>query len=136
MTPYRIQKPLMTGRVVRVIAILFLVYTGLDLSMPQLCREEMGNRTMAQTAASTEDNSVDATRPFSAALGTEDYEENLPSEPPHSEEDCFCCCAHVLPGSAAALVAAPELATSFAPRQDSGLLSPPLKSPYHPPRFA
>lgn len=125
----------MRARVIRAIAILFLVYTALDLSMPQLCCEEMGIPTIAETAASAEDNSVDSTRLSDAALSANDYEESLPSERPHSDEDCFCCCAHVLPGSAVAVVAAPELTTSLAAQQDICLLSPQLQSPYHPPRL-
>lgn len=134
MTTYRIQKPLMRSRAVRLIAILFLVYTALDLSMPQLCREEIGSRTVAESAPLVEDNSGGAALLFSAAL-SEDYEENLPSEPPHSDEGCFCCCAHVLPGSGVALVAVSGSKIALAPQPELGLLSPPLQSPYHPPRL-
>ena len=119
----------------RVIAMLFLVYTALDLTMPQLCREEMGIPTIAETTPMVEDHSVEAPLLSNAAFDCEGYEENPPSQP-HSDEDCFCCCAHVLPGSAAALVAVPELATSFALQEAIGVPSPPLQSPYHPPRFA
>jgi len=130
------KNPLMRAQIVRAVAILFLIYTALDLGMPQLCREEMGMPAFAQTTASAKNNSVEATQLSDAALSTNDYEGSLPSETPHSDEDCFCCCAHVLPGIGVAPVAAPVLTTSLIPQQEPGLLSPPLQSPYHPPRLA
>ena len=131
----QIRKPLMAARLVRVIAILFLAYTALGLSMPQLCCQEMGIPAIAETSARAEDNSVDTTRLPNAALSTNDYEGSLPSERPPSDENCFCCCAHVLPGRAVALVASPELTTSVVAQQNIYLPSPQLQSPYHPPRL-
>ena len=131
MTSYRIPKPVMTARVVRVIAIMFLVYTGADLTVPEFCGEEMGIPRFAQTASSTGVRSE-------AAFATDASEsrQDLPPEPTHSDEDCFCCCTHVLPGHATAPVDVPELTSLFAPLRIIDVASPPLQGPYHPPRFA
>ncbi len=131
MTSYRIPKLVMTERVVRVIAILFLVYTGADLTVPGFCAEEMGMPKFAQTPSST---GVFSDNAFVAGAG--ESRQDPPSEPRHSDEDCFCCCTHVLPGDATAPVDVPELTSLFAPLGIIDVASPPLKGPYHPPRFA
>lgn len=131
MASYRIPKKVMTARVVRVIAILFLVYTGADLTVPEFCGEEMGIPRFIQATASTGNGSVVA-----FATGPTESRQDPPSEPTHSNEDCFCCCTHVLPGHATAPVAVPELNSVFAALRIIDVASPPLQGPYHPPRFA
>lgn len=131
MTSYRIPKRVMTARVVRVIAILFLVYTGADLTVPEFCAEEIGIPKFAQTASSTGARSNDA-----FAADASESRQDPPSEPAHSDEDCFCCCTHVLPGHATAPVDVPEFTSLFAALRINDVASPPLKGPYHPPRFA
>ncbi len=131
MTSHRPSKPLMTARVVRVIAILLLVYTGADLTVPQFCSEEMGLRKFAEASAST-----DIRTEAAFATGASESTQDPPSERTHSDEDCFCCCAHVLPGHATAMVAVPELNSGFPALKKIDVASPPLQGPYHPPRFA
>lgn len=131
MTSYGIPKPVMTARFVRVIAILFLLYTGADLTVPQFCGEEMGIPKFTQTIASADSSSRAA-----FATSEKNSREDPPSERSHSDEDCFCCCAHVLPGHATAMVANSELKSTLAALQKIDLASPSLQSPYHPPRFA
>ncbi len=131
MASYRIPKRVMTARVVRVIAILFLVYTAADLTVPEFCDEEMGFPRFAQTASSTGLRSEAA-----FASDASESRQDLPSEPTHSDEDCFCCCTHVLPGHVAASVDVPEFTSLFTALRIIDLASPPLKGPYHPPRFA
>ncbi len=130
MTSYRIPKPLMTARLVRAIAILFLVYTGADLTVPQFCGEEMGIPKFAEASAST---GIRTDAAFATDL-SESRQDPLP-ERTHTE-DCFCCCAHVLPGHATAPVAVPELNSRIRALPRIDLTSPPLQGPYHPPRFA
>ena len=121
----------MTARVVRAIAMLFLVYTGADLTVPEFCGEEMGIRKFVQAKSYTGFRS-------NAAIATDASEsrQDPPSEPAHSDEDCFCCCTHVLPGYATAPVALPDLNSVFAALRIIDVASPPLQGPYHPPRFA
>ena len=103
MTSYRIPRPVMTARVVRVIAILFLVYTGADLTVPEFCGEEMGIPRFVQATSPT----VNGDAAF--ATDASESRQDSPSDRTHSEEDCFCCCTHVLPGHATAPVAVAEL---------------------------
>lgn len=67
------------------------------------------------------------------------HEKSAPGEPsdqaPH-EEDCFCCCAHILPSLSLPLVGTSALKSPSALLAEDFHLSPPLLSPYHPPRFA
>ena len=93
MASYRIRRRVMTERVVRVIAILFLVYTGADLTVPEFCREEMGIPKFVSSSSSTDTGIGEAY----ATDTSESRQQDLPSEPTHSDEDCFCCCNHVVP---------------------------------------
>lgn len=131
MTAHKISKPLMAARVVRAIAILFLVYTAADLTVPQFCAEEMGIPRFAEASASS-----NTQRNAAIATGASDSRQDPTPEPTHSDEDCFCCCAHVLPGRAPALVSVSELNSVFATVKIIDVVSPPLQGPYHPPRFS
>jgi len=121
----------MRERVVRVVAILFLVYTGADLTVPQFCGGEMGIRRFVQAASSTGVGSEAA-----SSTDAGESRQDSPSEPTHSDEDCFCCCTHVLPGRAIAPIAVPLVDSVFAGPKKIDLASPPLQGPYHPPRLA
>lgn len=119
----------MATRLFRGIAILFLLYTGTEMTAPQYCNEALGliktSEVFARSAGSTlsaVDNQSEKDQPF----------ERYSSE----EEDCFCCCAHVLPAIAGVLNTAPQIKTYPIDPQTSGLASPPLQSPYHPPRLS
>lgn len=118
------------GRIVRAVALFFVLFTVADITLPQyFCGgEEIGGLPLAATAA-----------PETAGLGSDPGAEapspGRDSEAPH-EEDCFCCCAHVLPGLAITLVVAAELRSQQPPLGLDSLPSPPLPLQYHPPRFA
>lgn len=57
-----------------------------------------------------------------------------PSKAPH-DEDCFCCCAHVVPAQTHSLAAVPIAALLPDARLDIAVPSPPLTTAYRPPRF-
>ena len=130
MTSYKIPKKVMTVRVVRLIAILFLTYTGADLTVPEFCSEEMGIQRVRQVTASADTSAA------VLVAGPTESRRDPPSEPTHSGEDCFCCCTHVLPGYATATAAVPDLYSAFAALRIIDVASPPLQGPYHPPRLA
>ena len=131
MTSYRVSRTVMTARVVRAIAILFLVYTGADLTVPQFCGEEMGIPTFVEASVSTGTRSQQA-----FVTDASESRQDPPSERSHSEEDCFCCCVHVLPSHVAPPVTARQLNSRFLALKELDVASPPLKGPYHPSRFA
>lgn len=126
------------GRLVRVVAVFFLLFTAADLMMPQyFCGEgEIGGVPLRIVdAASTTSDKV-ADMQLAALPDTNDSRRDEPSrEAPH-EEDCFCCCAHVLPGLAFGAVSTSELKSAVAPFVTDSLPTPPLGATYHPPRIA
>ena len=81
-------------RLFRGVAIVFLLFTCADLTSPEVCAEELLGYPPHLIAAAA-DRSEHATE-----LALEMADGALPahgdSEPGHSDEDCFCCCAHLL----------------------------------------
>lgn len=118
------------GRIVRAVAVFFVLFSVADITLPQyFCAgEEIGGLPLSAMNA-----------PEAASLGAETGtgapSPGRDSEAPH-EEDCFCCCAHVLPGLAVTPVVAAELRSLQPPLGLDSLPSPPLPLQYHPPRFA
>jgi hypothetical protein len=132
-------KPCFPGRhlgVIRVIAIFFLIYTGGDILLPQyFCAgEEIGGLPLTIHFSADTVRQSDGARyvSFRAADGSESGQ---PQQHERQDEDCFCCCAHVLPGFGI------TGAMSFQPGRLSvttvlnSLPSPPLPHTYRPPRF-
>lgn len=129
MNSSRNKRWLMSTRTVRAIAVLFLLYTGVEITVPQFCSEALG-------AVSISEPTSDSTNVLVVSSTTHNSQEGLPSEQPSSDEDCFCCCAHVVPGRALATVAVSELMPSFTVPRKTDLPSPVLQGPFHPPRLA
>lgn len=124
------------GRLVRAVAIFFLLFTVGDIGLPQyFCGgEEIGGLPLGSVAhASTRAGDPDTER--SAIPASEDSLPGQGSDPAPHEEDCFCCCAHVLPALAFTRAAA-ELRSPEPPQKQQSLPTPSLQLPYHPPRFA
>jgi hypothetical protein len=125
------------GRLVRAVAVFFLLFTCADLSMPEyFCDEEAGALPVNLTVRQKAGDVATGLDLAAAASTTEDALPGAPdSEAPH-EEDCFCCCAHVLPAVLVANVGASDAKTPALVLTADSLPSPPLQSTYHPPRFA
>jgi hypothetical protein len=125
------------GRLIRTVAVFFVLFTGADLALPQyFCGgEEIGGLPLGSVRAA----STEAGDPVTDRSALPAPEAPLPGQDsdqvPH-EEDCFCCCAHVLPGLACTAATAGELKTPQPPLEQQSLPSPPLSLQYHPPRFA
>jgi hypothetical protein len=73
------------NRVYRALAIFFLVFTAVDLTFPSLCQAE-------ETAEVAQ---ADAEKNLSGPV--KDAPPDQPVEHSDFEEDCFCCCSHVIP---------------------------------------
>jgi hypothetical protein len=122
----------------RVLALFFLIFTGADLFMPQyFCAgEEVGNLPPQSRVAKTNAGTIDESKTVALYSSQESQPGESPErEAPH-EEDCFCCCAHVLLGLSFKNAEYSEIKSPRAPAEMPRLLSPPLQSTYHPPRFA
>lgn len=123
------------GRLVRAIALLFLFHTGVDLLFPQLCSEEPVNMAVSQSLPVL--NEGKDTEFFVRVAGSlpGDHSEDQRSDPPR-DEDCFCCCTHVMASPGFVSPDNVELKLPFSSQQEIPILSAPPNNPYHPPRFA
>ncbi len=127
------------GLLVRVIAIFFLLYTGADIASPQLCNEELvGMSGEAQAVELTPINtgSVHSNAIAAVSVAPEDSQKDQPADQPSQDEDCFCCCAHVLPGMVITNAIVFDLSTPSFVLEHVLVPSPPLGSTFRPPRFA
>ena len=124
------------GRLVRAVAVLFLLYTGADIAMPQyFCGEEVGGLPLASFLSDRAARRDDTpTRLASAPEAPRPNDSD--SQAPHDDEDCFCCCAHVLPGLRITHELTAEVKVPASPAGVESPSSPPLRSTYRPPRFA
>lgn len=111
--------------------VLFLTYAAVDIANPQLCEEEFtpGPTTLASTI---ERRTLEI--PFASIKDSEESSnDELPSEP-HNDEDCFCCCTHVLPGLTTHPNGASDLVSQNRTVISHVVTSPYLKALEHPPR--
>ena len=122
-------------RLTRAVAIFFLLHAGADLALPQyLCAEDFGGRA---AASSTDSIKPAQNEQIASAF---DKSDSIPSETPSEqlphEEDCFCCCAHVLPSADLARIELNELRPTQLVSKTDSLPSPPAREMYRPPRIA
>jgi hypothetical protein len=91
----------------RLVAIFFLLWTLADLTVPQVCMADF-------------DTPANAAGASNGAY--------------HQDDDCFCCCSHVLPSS---FVPIERLkAASSVDKEDDGIVPyRPISTPFRPPRI-
>lgn len=126
------------GRVLRAVAVFFLLYTGADIALPQyFCGgEAAGLPDVIVASTAVGGNARVYTNGDLTVSDASDSQSGQPeTEVPH-DEDCFCCCAHVLTGLAFKVVESAELKSPQTSYEERSVLSPPLPLQYHPPRFA
>jgi hypothetical protein len=120
-----------SSRLVRVVALLFLAYTAIDIACPELCRgegtaaEEIGVANTPTAANQARIFISSATQPGGES-----------STEPCCDEDCFCCCAHIVPAPITVSIGSSESASLASAEQYLTILTPALPSEFHPPRFA
>lgn len=120
------------ARLVRAVAVFFVLFTLCDIGLPQyFCGggEEVGGLPLHLSATAETGDRSDSFAPEAPSQGQDS------EQAPH-EEDCFCCCAHVLAGLAITPVASAELKSQQFPLKLDSLPSPTLPLQYHPPRIA
>ena len=101
---------------------------------PQLCGKEFTIGPMTVAAAKTGMRSIESTD-IRARFDLKQGQEQPPPSAPHDDEDCFCCCAHVLPGLTNHPVGSSDV-VSPTPTNDGVIAaSAHLNALYHPPRF-
>jgi hypothetical protein len=120
----------------RVIALLFLLHSGVDMLFPQLCNgeEPFGGSFSSTWLGAT--NDVQVGKAF-AVDGSKQLPDDQRSDPQqHRDEDCFCCCTHVMPSPVFASPDDTELVVSRSTVARIFIPSAPSDNPYHPPRLA
>jgi hypothetical protein len=124
-------------RIIRVVAIFFLFYTAADLLVPQVCTEDLGGLHSEALVSVSVDNVGNNARPTSVGTqqGNSQKEESKQQSTSY-DEDCFCCCAHILPVSHFVPREGGELVEISPDSDPEGLPSSPLHKAFHPPRLA
>ena len=123
-------------RVARAIAILFLIYTGIDLASPELCKGDApGDIGGMPVIVATRGNAKQVIETNIAMEPSTSRKQNQIPEQPASDEDCFCCCTHVIPGTITVSMEAADTTALSSIIEHLSIPSPPLPSEFHPPRF-
>lgn len=129
------------GVAIFLLAFAFIDVVIVDVFLPQLCRD--GQASTSSPAKSTNKATDKATTDKSigkiaAELAPIRDHGSLPGQNSHessADEDCFCCCSHIVPSphvNVATLNCPPQL-------DDPAIFSLPLAHPYdafHPPRLS
>jgi hypothetical protein len=125
------------SRLGRCLAILFLLYTVVDIACPQLCSEEpISLVAVNETSRLNTNTPASATRENVRVVSTrEDSQRNEPTNQGSQHEDCFCC-ARVVPGMVYVAPALLDLKSPALVPIPTSALTPPLFPTFHPPRFA
>lgn len=122
-------------KIFRAIAILFLLHTGVDLLAPQVCAEERG--LIIIEANELQDTAPDlASYVSSLASAASTKEHNQAPDQQQRDEDCFCCCAHVVPASVFHGNSISEIISISLPTKQALVPLQLPKAYFHPPRFA
>ena len=120
-------------RVVRGLALLFLLFTLVDIAFPPACCENAevlsaARGNAAQMGTGTADQ--ETIRPTSSQSGSKQSpDKNC------CDEDCCLFCAHMLPAKAVATEFVLDLNSASLILNEPLIPSPSLDATYHPPRF-
>jgi hypothetical protein len=123
MRPNRLRR----GIVIFLLAFAFVDLTLIDLAFPQLCNDDC----LAMAAAPQNEGSRQSDDECAPPDGRDSQGD---SQPASTDEDCFCCCSHIIPGYWIA-VAPLEMTPRLNIPSTEPLLSPPPRDTFHPPRF-
>jgi hypothetical protein len=120
-------------RLLRGIAFLFLLFTIADVTFPPACCEtDEIPSSLHSRSAQVKPDATDHTE----AVGTSDSGSEQSSETGCCDEDCCFLCAHVLSPIPVTEVAVMDLKSWSITPVHQLMPEPPLRSTFHPPRFA
>lgn len=117
----------------KAVAICFLLFTAADLLTPHFCSEELGGISLP--AASNTSRFESSDEAVIASVTDAHHQHEQSPEPASEREDCFCCCSHIVlevhfrVGEFYLKSPDVEATRPFIP-------TPPLGSPFHPPRLS
>ena len=122
------------ARLLRGMALFFLLFTVADVSFPPPCSETSDVLWAAQQASVPRISGGFADR--TETVGARDSRSDQPTETGCCDEDCCFACAHVLSAIAVTEVAVLNLRSPSVMTADRFMPDAPLRSTYHPPRLA
>ena len=122
----RLANLLRPNRVYRGIAVFFLLFTFADLACPGLCRDEFDELSLSAQTQSLADTTM-------TVNAGEAGEPEQHSQGGSLEEDCFCCCPHLLPVYMPSSADVAAILHQYPPRLNSLPTAPPNCTD-HPPR--
>ncbi|HKR61858.1 MAG TPA: hypothetical protein VJS64_19380 [Pyrinomonadaceae bacterium] len=134
MVSFRISKTRARRCVMRGMVLLFLFYTAADIVYPQICGEEFGKVASSNSSLPGAAAAVPSEHK-SLASADDDAQRNQPQNQEPRDEDCFCCCAHVIAGMMFVPPVMPHLKLA---RTDHEFLATPqneFENPNPPPRL-
>ena len=116
----------------RGVALFFILFTFADLLIPQFCKEELGGHPLPSTRSTGSNNTLDEQ---DSTLISEHATQEPSKNSQHVDEDCFCCCSHIVPGSHFSVAILELKSPETNPGVDSLPTSQP-NAPFHPPRLS
>ena len=134
MKPGRNIGRLRNERWLKAVAILFLFYTGIDLISCQVCCENVAGLPTEVALALSAEREVNETFAVISAPSSEKSQDEQRSNPSR-DEDCFCCCTHVMASPVFASSANADLKMNTSLEENIPIPTAPLNNPYHRPRF-
>jgi len=123
------------GRLRCGIAVFLLAFAYFDVAIigvffPQLCGDEQASVSFASPVKSTKKNADGL-----MAISNHGSQPSQDLSPPTIDEDCFCCCSHIIPG---VCIDVAVLNGSSQPPDptNTALPSSPPHDTFHPPRLS
>lgn len=122
--------------VYRAVAICLLLFAFVDIAAPELCGEKFASLFTVNELSSKAQSSNGSITPPSSNFHAEGCPENHSQpNPAHADDECFCCCSHVLPINIFSVTNAIDLKPLLTSLNHSFLPSSPPRSLFHPPRL-
>ncbi len=126
MRPDRLRR----GMAIFLLAFAFFDLAVVDLFSPQLCGDKQVSHSVTGPVNSTEEGAGE-----SGAIKTQDSQPDQDSHQSPIDEDCFCCCSHIIPSPHVNV-----MALNCPPQPDAlaitSLPLAPLRGAFHPPRLS
>ena len=123
----------------RVFVIFFLLFPSIDFAAPDLCAEDLGGLAKIPSRDFVLHNCAgNELRSDQTVVSFDDCnsQQNEYPDPGSSDDDeCYCCCAHVLPAMSFDVNPFEHILPIDALKSVS-IPTPPSRATYHPPRFA
>jgi hypothetical protein len=123
------------GRLFRSVAFLFLLFTALDITSSELCHERL-EELLTSCPSISNYGEGQQNKEFTANDQTTPGQSDKHPDQEQHTDDCFCCCAHVLPVSVFSCRGRSELISLSIPLREASIPSAQLEGLFRPPRLS